>query len=182
MEEENKYDKNPVPKLTGRYIKWTAYGLLILLFSIMQTTPHMVPSFFGALPLPLLSLTVCIAMMVGPVGGGAAGVASGLLWDLYADRLLGFNALLLLIIGCGCGLLVRLLLRNNLLSAMLLTAGALVFQGGMDWAFNYLLVMREEPVYFLLHRILPNMAYTFVITPLIYLLVYGVSHLLRRRE
>ena len=123
-DDEKLHGKNPVPRLAGRYIKWTAYGLLILLFSTPQPTPRLIP------------LTVCIAMYAGPVGGAAAGIAGGFLWDLYSDRLLGFNALLLLAVGCACGLLVRLLLRNNLLSALLLVGGALLFQGLADWFFT----------------------------------------------
>ena len=128
-DDEKLHGKNPVPRLAGRYIKWTAYGLLILLFSILQSTPRLIPEICGASPLLLVPLTVCIAMYAGPVGGAAAGIAGGFLWDLYSDRLLGFNALLLLAVGCACGLLVRLLLRNNLLSALLLVGGALLLTG-----------------------------------------------------
>lgn len=126
-------DKEPMRKLSDRYLQWTAYGLLILLTILVQATPKLLPAVFGARPLLIVPLVVCIAMFVGPIGGASAGIAGGILWDLYADRLLGFNALLLLFIGCACGLLVRLLMRNNLLTAMLLSAAALLFQGFMDW-------------------------------------------------
>lgn len=182
MDEEDKIRKNPVPRLAGRYLKWTAYGLLILLFSILQSTPRLLPTPWGASLLLMIPLTVCISMFAGPVGGAAAGVAAGLLWDLYADRLLGFSALLLLFIGCACGLLVRLLIRNNLLSALLLTSGALLFQGLADWFFNYLLLGLEDPLFVLVRLTLPDLGYTLVISPLVYGLVYLIAGLLRRRE
>ena len=181
-DDEKLHGKNPVPRLAGRYIKWTAYGLLILLFSILQSTPRLIPEICGASPLLLVPLTVCIAMYVGPVGGAAAGIAGGFLWDLYSDRLLGFNALLLLAVGCACGLLVRLLLRNNLLSALLLVGGALLFQGLADWFFTVLLLGRDSPLYVLLHMTLPDLLYSLVLAPLIYALVTGVTRLLRHRE
>lgn len=181
-DDEKLHGKNPVPRLTGRYIKWTAYGLVILLFSILQSTPRLIPKVCGASPLLLVPLTVCIAMYVGPIGGAAAGIASGLLWDLYSDRLLGFNALLLLLLGCACGLLVRLLLRNNLLSALLLVGGALLFQGLADWFFNILLLGRDSPLYVLLYMTLPDLLYSLVLSPLIYALITGMARLLRRRE
>ena len=184
MDENDKgLHKNPVPRLAGRYIRWTAYGLLILLFSLIQSAPHGLPRIMGVLPVIMVPLTVCIAMQVGPVGGAASGVAAGILWDIYASgRLLGFNALLLLAVGCCCGLLVRLMIRNNLLSALLLICGALLFQGLADWCFNYLLLQQEEPLYVLLHLVLPSLAYTLVLSPLIYGLVYGVTRILRNRE
>ena len=172
-DDEKLHGKNPVPRLAGRYIKWTAYGLLILLFSILQSTPRLIPEICGASPLLLVPLTVCIAMYAGPVGGATAGIAGGFLWDLYSDRLLGFNALLLL---------VRLLLRNNLLSALLLVGGALLFQGLADWFFTVLLLGRDSPLYVLLHMTLPDLLYSLVLAPLIYALVTGVTRLLRHRE
>ena len=50
-DDEKLHGKNPVPRLAGRYIKWTAYGLLILLFSILQSTPRLIPEICGASPL-----------------------------------------------------------------------------------------------------------------------------------
>ena len=47
-DDEKLHGKNPVPRLAGRYIKWTAYGLLILLFSILQSTPRLIPEICGA--------------------------------------------------------------------------------------------------------------------------------------
>ncbi len=125
---------------------------------------------------------VFIAMFTGPVGGAAAGIAGGLIWDLYSDRLLGFNAIVLLIACCACGLLLRLLIRNNLLSALLLAAGVLLFQGLMDWFFNYVLLGGTEPWYMLLHLTLPNILYSLALSPLLYGLVRLIAHVLRKRE
>ena len=82
------------------------YGGLILLFFLWQAAPHGFPTVFGARPMLLLPLVVAIAMFEGPGGGAAAGVAAGLLWDLYAFRLFGFHALLLLVLGAAVGLCV----------------------------------------------------------------------------
>lgn len=161
-------EKNPLHRLSGRYLKWTAYGLLILGAGLLQMAPRVFPAVFGARPLLLIPIVVSIAMFEGPVGGAAAGIAGGLLWDLYADRLFGFSALFLMAICCACGLLVRLLIRNNLLSAMLLFSGALLTQGLMDWFFNYVLWMKEDPLYMLGRMLLPDMAYTLVVSPLLY--------------
>ena len=100
-------EKNPLHRLSGRYLKWTAYGLFLLLMCLLQAAPYLIPEIFGARP--LIPIVVSIAMFEGPVGGAAAGIAGGLLWDLYADRLFGFSALFLMAICCACGLLVRLL-------------------------------------------------------------------------
>ena len=167
---------------SGRYLKWTAYGLLILGAGLLQMAPRVFPAVFGARPLLLIPIVVSIAMFEGPVGGAAAGIAGGLLWDLYADRLFGFSALFLMAICCACGLLVRLLIRNNLLSAMLLFSGALLTQGLMDWFFNYVLWMKEDPLYMLGRMLLPDMAYTLVVSPLLYGLTLLIAKTLRKRD
>lgn len=173
---------DPVRKLSGRYLKWTAYGLFLLLMCLLQAAPYLIPEIFGARPLLVVPTVVFIAMFTGPIGGAAAGIAGGLLWDLYSDRLLGFNAIVLLIICCACGLLVRLLIRNNLLSAMLLFSGALLTQGLMDWFFNYVLWMKEDPLYMLGRMLLPDMAYTLVVSPLLYGLTLLIAKTLRKRD
>ena len=175
-------EKNPLHRLSGRYLKWTAYGLLILGAGRMQRPPRGFPAVSGARPLQLTPIVVSIAMFEGPVGGAAAGIAGGLLWDLYADRLFGFSALFLMAICCACGLLVRLLIRNNLLSAMLLFSGALLTQGLMDWFFNYVLWMKEDPLYMLGRMLLPDMAYTLVVSPLLYGLTLLIAKTLRKRD
>lgn len=174
-------EKDPMHRLSIRYLKWTAYGLLLLAAAILQATPHAF-TVLGARPLLLIPMVVCVAMFTGPVGGAAAGVAAGILWDLNSTRLLGFNALVLMAVGCGCGLFVHLLLRNNLLSAMLLFSGALLIQGLADWFFNTLLLGKEDPLFRLLHLQLPDMAFTLVVSPLVYGVTLLVARLLRRRE
>lgn len=180
--EQKLSEKPPMRKLSDRYLQWTAYGLLILMAILVQATPKLLPAIFGARPLLIVPLVVCIAMFVGPIGGASAGIAGGILWDLYADRLLGFNALLLLVIGCACGLLIRLLMRNNLLTAMLLSAAALLFQGLMDWFFNCLLLAEAEPLFILVRNILPNLAYSLVLAPALYGLTYLTAKILKKRE
>lgn len=175
-------EKNPLRRLSGRYLKWTAYGLLILISGLLQMAPRAVPALFGARPLLLIPIVVSVAMFEGPVGGAAAGIGGGLLWDLYADRLFGFHALFLMILCCAAGLLVRLLIRNNLLSALLLITGTLLAQGLADWFFTYVLWMNSDAVYVLIRRMLPDMAYTLVLAPALYGITLLVAKRLRRQD
>ncbi len=179
---DNLRDELPKRPVQKRYLPWVTYGLLILLLLIAQNTPRMIPALWGARPLLAVPVTLYIAMYAGPVSGAAAGVAAGLLWDVYATRLFGFNALILLVLGVAAGLLVRLLIRNNLLSALLLTIGGLLVQGLCDWLFNYVLPMRADAVFWLLHGILPNLAYTLAVSPIVYGLVRLAAYFLKKRE
>lgn len=178
----NKTGAGIKPRMSSRYLKWTVYGLILILTSVLQSLPDFPPRIFGVRPILMVTVTVCIAMFEGPVGGAAAGVAGGLLWDLFSDRLLGFNAFLLLIICCICGLLSQLLIRNNLLSSSLMAAAALFVQGIADWFFNYVLPSQSEPFYALFRLALPTVLYSLAVTPLLYIGIYAAKKFLLKHD
>ena len=166
--------------IQARYLSWTAWGLLILLFSLLQAMPHAF-EIGGARPLFLVPLVVGIALFNGPIGGAAAGLAAGLLWDLYATHIYGFNGLVMMIIGCVAGLLIWLFLRSTWLTAWLLSAAAVLAQVLADWLFCYLIAGRDGPGWVLFHLYLPNALYTALLSPLFYFLTRSVIRTLRRR-
>ena len=162
-----------------RYLSWTAWGLLIVLFALLQAMPHLAVA--GARPLFLIPLVVGIALFTGPIGGAAAGIAAGLLWDLYADHVYGFNGLVLMIIGCVVGLLIWLLLRNTWLTAWLLSVCAVLAQVLLEWIFCIAFAGEPDAWLILWHIMLPNVLYTVIVSPLFYWLTRGVVRLLKRR-
>lgn len=157
------------------------WGGLTLLFALWQAAPRGFPEIGGGRPLILIPLTTAVAMFTGPVGGAATGAAAGLLWDLNSVRLFGFNGLMLMLIGCGAGLMVRLLLRNNALSAGLLALGGTALQGLADWAVNYLLPNRPGVGLLVVRTLLPNAIYTCVLALPIYGLVRWIAKKTRGR-
>ncbi len=173
-------------RLTARvnklYLRWVAYGLVLIALSLLQAAPRLFPAIGGARPIPLITAVVCIAMFEGPFVGAAAGVGSGLLWALYADRLLGFDALLLLAVGCACGVLVQLLLRNNWLTALLLNGAVLLVYTLIDWLVRFVLFWQEGAGAVLFGMLLPNALYTWVLSPLMYWLFYTIARGLRETD
>lgn len=163
------------------YVSWLVYGLLALLILVMQTAPRLFPAVVFARPVPLVPFVVCVALFEGARIGAGIGLIAGLLWDVYSFRLFGFDALLLMAIGLAVGLLVQWLLRANFLSALLLSAGAILLQAVLEWLFCHVLFQKEELLTWLVKVYLPNAAYTMVLVPLIYWLALAVARFLRRR-
>ncbi|MBQ3133991.1 MAG: rod shape-determining protein MreD [Clostridia bacterium] len=163
-----------------RYLAWTAWGLLIALFALLQGMPHAF-EIAGARPLFLVPLVVGIALFNGPIGGAAAGLAAGLLWDLYATHIYGFNGLLLMIIGCVAGLLIWLLIRNNWLTGSLLAAAAVFTQVLLEWLFCVAFAGADGAWRILWSCMLPNALYTALLSPLFYWLTKAVMRFLRQR-
>ena len=169
-------------KVDKLYLRWFAYAMVLLVTSLFQAAPRLFPAIGGAHPTPLIPLVVCIAMFEGPFTGAAVGIGGGLLWALYADRLFGFDALLLLAVGCACGLLIQLLLRNNWLSALLLNAATLVTYVLVDWLTRFVLFADADAWFALYGILLPNALYTFLLSPIMYWLIYLVARGLREAE
>ncbi len=161
------------------YLRWIAYGMILVAVSLIQAAPRLFPAVGGAHPSPLILAVVCIAMFEGPLAGAAVGVGSGLLWALYADRLFGLDALLLMVVGCICGLLVQVLLRNNWMTAILLNGAVILAYTLLDWLLQYVLFAESHAFYALWHILLPNALYTFVLAPVMYWLSYRVARNLR---
>lgn len=169
-------------KVDKMYLRWFAYGLILLLVSVLQCAPRVFPAIGGAHPVPLIPMVVCIAMFEGPLTGAGVGVGAGILWAVYTDRLFGFDALLLLVTGCVCGLLVQVLIRNNWMSALLLNGTVLVAYTLIDWLVRFVLFADEGALFALWYILLPNMLYTFALYPLIYWIAYRVARGLRETE
>lgn len=176
-------DKPMVMQLKGSWVYATAYGLLLLLTLLLQMAPHGFPAIAGIRPLPVIPLTVFVAMFEGPFTGGVFGAAAGFLWGIFSFRLLGFDALLLLAIGCVCGLLIYLLIRNNWLSALLLGAAATLSVCLLDWLFfTAIWVDSADALFALGRRVLPCVLYTVVLSPLLYFITYHIAKHLKQTE
>ncbi len=163
------------------YSAFFVYCLLTVLVMLVQNAPRFLPMVAHARPVPVVLFVVCVALFEGARTGSMVGLLAGLLMDLYAFRLFGFTALLLLAIGLTVGLLVEWLLRANFLSAMLLCGGTVLLQALLEWFFCYVIFQKEQ-IWSLLFKVyLPNCLYTLVLAPAMYFGVLWVARLLRRR-
>lgn len=161
---------------------WVLYGVIALVFALLQMAPNGFPLSSLARPTPLVVFVVCVAMLEGPTIGSVMGIVAGLLWNLYSPRLFGYYGLLLMVIGVTVGLLVQWLLRANFPSAMLLCFGAMFVYTLLDWTLCYVLFMDGEMWTVLGKVYLPNALYTIVISPLMYWLILWIARLLRRKN
>jgi len=108
------------------------YAVLLLALHLLQNTPGLLPHPFGAQAFLLIPAVVCIGMGEREFSGLLFGLFAGLLWDssLFSGN---WNAIYLCIIGMVCGALVQYLMRNNIMTASLLSALALLFYSLLHW-------------------------------------------------
>lgn len=140
-------------------LKWTIYTLLFFVAFIFQTTVDLF-RVFGVKPILILPIIMFIAMFEGEWAGSLFGVIGGLFWDVVTDKLLGFNAIILLLLTVTVALLCMYLLRVNFWNSMLVILVAGLLQGLFDFLFSYVIWGHEFTYLILLYKILPTAVYT----------------------
>lgn len=150
-----------------KYIRFAIYALIIVLTALMQNSPFIFPEIFGARAFLLLPLLVSIAMFEREIAAAVFGVFAGVLWDICSVKD-GFNAFVLLLICAVCSLLIIRLMRNNILTALVLVAGAVVSYCAVYVIINLLFSGAGASVKQIFTFYLPSCVYTLAFVPVFY--------------
>lgn len=158
------------------------FALLILGAHLLQNTPGAFPSVCGVRAFFLLSLTVCLGLFEREVAGALFGAFAGILWDSVSPLGDGFHALLFMLIGAACGILINTIMRNNLITAMLLSVLAHVLYVSLYVIFFVVAEGVDSAGWLYVRYYLPAVVFSVLFTPLFYLLVRTVMRRTRLPE
>ena len=158
------------------------FALLILGAHLLQNTPGASPSVCGVRAFFLLSLTVCLGLFEREVAGALFGAFAGVLWDSVSPLGDGFHALLFMLIGAACGILINTIMRNNLITAMLLSVLAHVLYVSLYVIFFVVAEGVDSAGWLYVRYYLPAVVFSVLFTPLFYLLVRTVMRRTRLPE
>ena len=161
----------------NKLIRYLAYVLELLVLFMLQETPGLLPSIFGARPV----LLVAIAMLEPEVPALLFGVVGGLFCDFGLSGMLGFHALVLGVLCFFISLVIRTYLQNNMATAILTGVWSIGLVVLAQWFFLYFF-QYSYPAYALTHHYLPKYFYTLLFLPLLYLLNRGLSQALGAQE
>ena len=165
----------------NKLIRYLAYVLELLVLFMLQETPGLLPSIFGARPVLLFPAVVAIAMLEPEVPALLFGVVGGLFCDFGLSGMLGFHALVLGVLCFFISLVIRAYLQNNMATAILTGVWSIGLVVLAQWFFLYFF-QYSYPAYALTHHYLPKYFYTLLFLPLLYLLNRGLSQALRAQE
>jgi len=165
----------------NKLIRYLAYVLELLVLFMLQETPGLLPSIFGARPVLLFPAVVAIAMLEPEVPALLFGVVGGLLCDFGLSGMLGFHALVLGVLCFFISLVIRTYLQNNMATAILTGVWSIGLVVLAQWFFLYFF-QYSYPAYALTHHYLPKYFYTLLFLPLLYLLNRGLSQALGAQE
>ena len=165
----------------NKLIRYLAYVLELLVLFMLQETPGLLPSIFGARPVLLFPAVVAIAMLEPEVPALLFGVVGGLFCDFGLSGMLGFHALVLGVLCFFISLVIRTYLQNNMATAILTGVWSIGLVVLAQWFFLYFF-QYSYPAYALTHHYLPKYFYTLLFRPLLYLLNRGLSQALGAQE
>lgn len=148
--------------------KRLAYSLEIIVLFAIQQTPGLLPQIGGERPVTMIPVLLTIAMFEGQKSGMFFGLAIGLLMDFGYGKVLGFNAIILMLFGYIVGSLAINLIKNNILTVMLMSVFMVILFFTLHFLFFYILRGYDNGLYAFVEHYVPRIFYTVVITPIIY--------------
>ena len=149
--------------LAGKYL---LYAGLVLLCYILQNTPGFL-EIFGVKPFLVIPAVISIAMFEGEFVGALYGAFGGMLCDLAANTFYGFYTLTLFLACAAVGLGVIYLMKNDYKTAFLTAVCYLGAMTLVEYLFYYLLYGYPGNWRVLVLQLVPRMACTSALTPLL---------------
>ena len=155
--------------------RYSIFALIILGAHLLQNSLAIFPEIIGVRPILLISVAVCIAMFEGEIIGAAAGFFAGALWDTVTVTADGYNALYLAVACAICGFLLRVFMRNNIITYVMINSVITCF-----YCFTYVLFFIaargvDGATIIFVRYYFPMAIYSLVLTPLWYVIIRGVS-------
>lgn len=144
-------------------VKYTLYGLLMLLLYVLQTTPGFL-SIAGIRPILVLPFAVCIAMFDNHLAGGLFGLFAGILCDTSSNMLFGIQSILYLAVCVAVGLLIVYFMQPSVVNSLIFVGCGLTLRLFWEFFFSFVMWGYENIRLILLCHMLPLLVYTLVVT------------------
>lgn len=159
------YDNNK-PKIKRRIM----FAVLIIITAIIQNTGARFNGIFSFHAFLLIPLAVSISMFEREITAALLGALSGLLWDLSAG-IDGYNMLVIMLVSAVCSILISRVMRNNIITALVLGFSAL---GVFTFLYIMIYIVLDGagvPLSQIFRFYIPSFIFTSAFIPLYYYLV-----------
>ncbi len=161
-----------------KYIRWAIFALLLVGACVLQNSSGGMLEIFGARVFLVIPACVSVAMFEREVPSAILGAFAGALWDISSGAD-GYNALIIMLL-CACvSLLISHLMRNNIVTALVLGAGATIVY---EFIYIIRIAFSGNPIYRILTFYLPSLILTVVFVPVCYYVIKTVYSSFRVAE
>lgn len=154
--------------------RYTLFALVIIIAHLLQNSLMIFPEISGIRPALLISVAVCIAMFEGEVIGAVAGLLAGALWDTVTVTADGYNALYLMVACAVCGFLLRVFMRNNIITFIMMNSAITIIYFVTYVLFFITARGIDGSLLLLVKYYFPMAIYSLVLTPVWYMIIRGI--------
>ena len=151
-----------------KYIRWAIFGALIVVSVLLQNSVGGFLELPGARVFLCIPFCIAIAMFEREVPAAIFGALAGALWDV-SSGVDGFNTIILMALCAVCSLFISHLMRNNLITALVLGAGSVA-----AYEIIYIAVRfwgAGSPIRQIFTFYLPSLIITVIFVPVCYFIV-----------
>ena len=156
--------------------------VLVLIGYLLQSTLFSALSLGGIAPNILIILTSSFGFMRGQKEGMFVGFISGIILDILFGNILGFYALIYLVIGFLNGFFATIFYPEDIKLPMALISTSELLCCMSIFLFRFLMQGKTNFSYYLVHIILPEIVYTLLVTILVYKGILFVNEWLEEFE
>ena len=154
-----------------KYIRWAIFGALLAVSVLLQNSVGGLLEFFGARVFICIPFCVAIAMFEREVPAAIFGALAGALWDVSSSAD-GFNTIVLMALCAVSSLLISHLMRNNVITSLVLGAGSIA-----AYEIIYIAVRfwgAGNPIRPIFTFYLPSLIITVVFVPVCYFIIKNI--------
>ena len=149
--------------------KWSILVFCIFFFSIAQSTVGFL-AILECRPILLLPLAVGFSMFLDQKDAAIFGLISGFFWDCFSGRLFGYSSVILIAVCVFASLICSYIAHASVGNYVVLVLVGVFAYNFVDFVFRYMVWNFENSWNIWIYHIVPTMAYTLLISPLIYIL------------
>lgn len=168
--------------MSRKYYRYILYAVEIFILYIIEGTQHLLPQFYMAKPVLIISVAISIAAFEPPLASLFFGVFCGLVIDTGTGGILGLTSIILGVVCYYESYWNDKYIKNNVYLVLLYSAVSCVAVISLKFFVFYVVRGYDgaEDVY--LSHYVPRILYSWMITPIIYALTMLVSRTFRKEK
>ncbi|MCR4716245.1 MAG: rod shape-determining protein MreD [Lachnospiraceae bacterium] len=150
--------------------------ILILISYLLEVSVFSYFKMAGIVPNIMLILVVSFAVMRGNMEGMLIGFFSGLILDGFSGEIIGYYALIFLVIGYLNGFFQPLIYSNNMMLPLILVLVSSLVYNFIIYFFSFMFRNKLDIEFYTMHVMIPETVYTFFIAIFLYNFYYYINH------
>ena len=157
-------------------------GCIIIACFLLQCTVFQKISFLPVAPNLLIIVTSAFGFMRGKKEGMVVGFICGLLFDVMSHDLIGFYALIYMLIGYANGFFRKIFYADDIKLPLILIAASDFIYGHIVCVFMFIMRSKFHYFYYLGNIILPELIFTILVNIVLYQVILYIDQKLEAKE